>query len=214
MSKHKRIYLENHGCAANKFDIEIMRAHLINTGYLLTRDHDSADLLLLNTCGVKKPTEDRLVARLHLFSQLNKPLIITGCLPKINLPAVLKAAPNFSAILGPQSVNKIIFAVQSAMNGKKKIYFSEKPLSKLEQPKARINKYIEIIAISVGCMGACTYCSVKFARGDLYSYPKELIVQRIRKVVNEGVNEIWLTSQDSGAYGLDLNTSLVELLKE
>ncbi|MEM0050172.1 MAG: tRNA (N(6)-L-threonylcarbamoyladenosine(37)-C(2))-methylthiotransferase [Candidatus Bathyarchaeia archaeon] len=211
----KAIYIESYGCAANKADTEIMLAHIVNAGYRVVDKIEDADIILVNTCGVKKPTEDRITGRIRFFSGLNKPLIIAGCLPKINFGAIINAAPNFAAVLDPYSVDKILLALKAAENGEKnRIFFSEKPIIKLEQPKIRLNKVIEIIPISEGCLGACTYCCVRFARGRLFSYPKKLIVDRLRSAVSEGVREIWLTSQDNGAYGMDIKVSLVELLKE
>ncbi|MEM1514671.1 MAG: tRNA (N(6)-L-threonylcarbamoyladenosine(37)-C(2))-methylthiotransferase [Thermoproteota archaeon] len=211
----KTIYVESYGCAANKADLEIMLAHIINAGYRIVDRIDDADIILINTCGVKKPTEDRIIGRIRIFNGLNKPFIIAGCLPKINFKAIMRVAPNVSAILDPYSVDKIVLALKTAEKGERgRVFFSEKPMVKPEQPKIRLNKVIEIVPISEGCLGACAYCCVRFARGKLFSYPRELIVNRLKLAVSEGAKEIWLTSQDNGAYGLDIGTSLVELLKE
>lgn len=211
----KRVYIENYGCTSNKFDLEIILGHLKQAGYEVAYDSKEADIFIVNTCGVKKPTEDRVIAKLRSYGTLNKPLIITGCLPKINLDAIHKATPNFSAILDPQSLDKIPLALRSAENGERNIvYTSQKPVFKLNQPKIRLNPVIEILSISEGCTGACTYCCVKFARGTIRSYPKETIIERVRKAVSEGVKEVWMTSQDSGAYGQDIGTNLAELIRE
>jgi len=211
----KSIYVEGYGCTANKFDLEIMLAHLISAGYRLTDVPRSADIVLINTCGVKKPTEDRIIERIRRLSRLHKPLIIAGCLPKINFKAIVKAAPDFSAILDPRSIDNILSAAKSAEAGKKnRIFFRREPIAKLSEPKIRLNPHIEIISIAEGCAGACAFCCVRFARGRLSSYPKALIAERIRQAVSEGVREIWLTSQDSGAYGVDGGTNLAELLRE
>jgi MiaB-like tRNA modifying enzyme len=192
-----------------------MLAHLMSAGYRLTYGAASADVILINTCAVKKPTEDRIVEKIRVLSQLNKPLIVAGCLPKINFKAVLKAAPDLSAVLDPRSVDKILLAVKSAERGEKsKIFFSQKPVHKLRQPKIRLNPSVEIISISEGCVGACAFCCVRFARGALFSYPKEDIVKRVSHAVSEGVKEFWFTSQDNGAYGLDIKTNLAELLED
>lgn len=212
---NKRVYVESYGCTSNKFDLEIILAYMKQAGYRVTKEPRSADVFLVNTCGVKKPTEDRVIAKLRVLGRHDKPLIIAGCLPKINLEAVLKAAPSFSAILDPQSLDKIPLAIRSAERGEKnRIFFSEKPLLKLLQSKIRLNPCIEIISISEGCTGACTYCCVRSARGSLLSYPKEMIVERVGKAVDEGVKEIWMTSQDNGVYGTEVGTNLAELLRE
>jgi MiaB-like tRNA modifying enzyme len=131
------------------------------------------------------------------------------------LKAILKAAPDFSALLDPQSVDKVVLAVKSAEEGgKNRIFFSKRNVVKLELPKIRLNRTVEIVLISEGCMGACAFCCVRFARGALFSYPKGVIVRRVSQAVSEGVKEVWITSQDNGAYGLDIGTSLAELLRE
>jgi len=208
-------YVENYGCTANAFDLEIMLAGLTNGGYTITDHAESADIILVNTCGVKKPTEDKILARLSILSSFDKPLIIAGCLPKINLEAIHRSAPSFSVAVDPHSVNRILEAVKDAEAGlKHRLFFSDRPEIKLLHPRARLNRFIEIIQVAEGCAGACSFCCVRFARGRLLSYPKKLIIDRMRKAVSEGLREFWITSQDNGAYGLDARSDLAELLKE
>ncbi|KAL8556647.1 hypothetical protein ACS0TY_004191 [Phlomoides rotata] len=66
----------------------------------------------------------------------------------------------------------------------------------------RKNKFVEILPINVGCLGACTYCKTKHARGHLGSYTVDSLAGRARSVVADGVKEIWLSSEDTGAYGM------------
>jgi MiaB-like tRNA modifying enzyme len=75
---------------------------------------------------------------------------------------------------------------------------------------------VEIIPICEGCLGSpCSYCKVKAARGHLRSYPKEEIIQQARRAIaHDHIPELWLTAQDTGCYGKDINSSLPELLKE
>ncbi|HIE18908.1 TPA: tRNA (N(6)-L-threonylcarbamoyladenosine(37)-C(2))-methylthiotransferase, partial [Candidatus Bathyarchaeota archaeon] len=184
-------------------------------GYRLSNDPEKTDIILINTCGVKKPTGDRIIERIRHLSQLNRPLIICGCLPRINPKAIQKAAPNFAAMLDPRSVDRIVKAARFAQNGGRNIFFfSEVPPPKLSQPMLRLSRVIEIIAISEGCLGSCAYCCVRFARGRLHSFPKDDILEKVKKAVSEGIKEIWLTSQDSGAYGRDIGTNPAELLNE
>uniref|UniRef100_A0A5K3FPD3 Threonylcarbamoyladenosine tRNA methylthiotransferase n=2 Tax=Mesocestoides corti TaxID=53468 RepID=A0A5K3FPD3_MESCO len=74
----------------------------------------------------------------------------------------------------------------------------------LSLPKIRRNPLIEILVVSTGCLNACTYCKTKHARGVLASYTVAELVQRAIEAFNDGVREIWLTSEDLGAYGRDL----------
>jgi threonylcarbamoyladenosine tRNA methylthiotransferase CDKAL1 len=80
-------------------------------------------------------------------------------------------------------------------------------------PKIRKNNLVEIIPLSTGCLGSCTYCKTRHARGKLGSYDPNAIVERAKQAIEEGVMEIWLTSEDTGAYGRDINTNLPDLLR-
>lgn len=91
---------------------------------------------------------------------------------------------------------------------------SHRSLPPLALPKIRRNPRIEIIPINVGCLNACTYCKTKHARGNLQSWPVEAIVNRVREVLqDQNIREIRLTSEDVGAYGLDIGTDVVVLLR-
>ena len=79
-------------------------------------------------------------------------------------------------------------------------------------PKVRKDPSVEIIPISLGCNGACTFCQTKLARGSLRSYPVKEILQRVDAVKNTA-SEIWLTSEDTGAYGQDIGADLITLLQ-
>jgi threonylcarbamoyladenosine tRNA methylthiotransferase CDKAL1 len=82
----------------------------------------------------------------------------------------------------------------------------------LDLPKVRRNPFVEIIPINTGCLNQCTYCKTKHARGDLGSYEPDEIWARVEAVIQEGVKEIWLTSEDTGAYGKDIGVTIMNLL--
>ncbi len=215
MLNQKYVYIETYGCPSNKFDSEIIVAYLKKNGYALVGDPNFADLFIVNTCGVKKPTEDRILSRLHYLKNLDKPIIISGCLPKINLEGIMKTIPNFSAVMDPYSIDQITRVIKCVESGRRNlIFFSDVPKIKPQMSRFRMNKIIDIMQISEGCLGSCSFCCTKFARGVLFSYPSKLIIDQINSAVRDGVKEIWLTSQDTGAYGMDNNSSLSELLTD
>lgn len=175
---------------------------------------EEAEIIIINTCGVKKPTEDKILNRIKKLSTLGKKIIIAGCLPKIVFEKVIKAAPNFSAIIDPFSIDKISEICLRVLNGEKGIIvFSEKSPIKPCLPKKSSSKVIGIIQIAEGCTSACSYCCVRFARGRLQSYPHEKILEDLRNFINNGFKEIWLTSQDLSAYNYN-GYRLPELLNE
>jgi len=209
----RNIYFESYGCPSNRSDLEIMLSCLRDAGFKLTSDIGSADVVLINTCVVKKPTEDRMLNRLRYFKSLGKPVIVAGCLPKVDLQAVRSVLGEGFVALDPQSIDKVVYAVEKVRTSGETLIFSEEPPVKPDLNKFRLNPVVEVVQVAEGCVGACTYCCVRFARGRLRSFPLESILRRIEKAVKEGVKEVWLTAQDLGAYGLDLGLELTDLLE-
>lgn len=209
----KTVFVENYGCISNRFDLEIMLAYLEKEGIRVVDCVDFADFILVNSCAVKKSTEDRVLGRLRLLGGLNKPVIVAGCLPKIDFSAVVKSVPNYSAVLDPFSVDKIVRVLRDIEVGKVNgSYISDATCCKIEMPKVRLCEALDIVQICEGCVGSCAFCCTRFARGRLYSYPVKMVVDRVREIVGCGVKEIWITAQDTGCYGLDSGSSLAELL--
>ena len=209
----RNIYFENYGCPSNRSDLEIMLNYLTAAGFKLIDNIGLADVVLINTCAVKKPTEDRMLSRLRYFRSLGKPVIVTGCLPKVNLQAIRGVLGGRFVALDPRSIDKVVYAVESVYADRETLIFSEEPPVKPALGKFRLNPIVEVVQVAEGCAGACTYCCVRFARGRLRSFPLESILDRIEKAVKEGVREVWLTGQDLGAYGLDLGVDLIDLLE-
>ena len=207
-----KISVLTYGCSANRADSEIMCGLLKKSGYDIVNNPKESDLNIINTCVVKQPTQSRMIFRIKELTKLNKPLIVAGCMPKIERDVVEKIAPKAS-MLGPDSVQKIIKVVNDTLSGKKVILLKDLRKPKLCLPRARRNNIIHITPIAIGCTSACSYCCVRFARGKIFSYPPDLIIKDIEQALKQGCKEIWLTSQDNGCYGLDIGVRLPELLR-
>lgn len=123
------------------------------------------------------------------------------------------------SVIGVQQIDRVVEVVEETLKGNSVRFLGQKKEAgkkiggaKLTLPKVRRNPLIEIIAINTGCLNQCTYCKTKHARGELGSYPPDEIVERAKQAFEEGVCELWLTSEDTGAYGRDIGTNLPELL--
>ncbi|MGC8850140.1 MAG: hypothetical protein ACP5QI_06685, partial [Candidatus Bathyarchaeia archaeon] len=149
-------YAESYGCSSNTFDFQVILGILTEHGFRRVGDPDEAELIILNTCGVKKVTEDRMFSRIVRLSRTNKPLIISGCLPRIAFDKIVKAAPNFAAVLDPYSVERIIEAASGAIRGNKGlVYFSSEAGTlhrKLLRKRERLNPFIDVIQVAEGCL--------------------------------------------------------------
>ncbi|RLG48728.1 MAG: hypothetical protein DRN92_00400 [Thermoproteota archaeon] len=206
----RRIYLETHGCTMNRADSEAMLRILKESGFERTNFPEEADLIILNTCNVKQPTEQRMLSRTRALSLLNKPLIITGCMAATQ-PALLRRYA--AALIGPKSIGVIADVAKKVLEGKKGIEVVEDlSLNKAEMGRIPLSKVSAVIPVAEGCLGQCTYCITRFARGRLRSYPPDSILRAIRSRINEGFKEVYLTAQDLGVYGWDIGTNIAKLL--
>uniref|UniRef100_A0A1B0G4Q9 tRNA-t(6)A37 methylthiotransferase n=1 Tax=Glossina morsitans morsitans TaxID=37546 RepID=A0A1B0G4Q9_GLOMM len=212
----QKVYVKTWGCSHNNSDSEYMAGQLAAYGYQLTDAKDKADLWLLNSCTVKNPSEDTFRNEIENGMRNGKHVVVAGCVPQ--------GAPKADylrglSVIGVQQIDRVVEVVEETLKGHSvRLLQNKKQQGKrlgganLALPKVRKNPLIEIIPINTGCLNQCTYCKTKHARGDLASYPPEEIVARAQQSFNEGCCEIWLTSEDTGAYGRDIGSSLPELL--
>ncbi|MEM2262950.1 MAG: tRNA (N(6)-L-threonylcarbamoyladenosine(37)-C(2))-methylthiotransferase [Candidatus Bathyarchaeia archaeon] len=208
-----RVFLKSFGCSTNLADGEVMAGCLARAGYVLVDSLAGADVVVYNTCAVKGPTENRMIDLLKRVPK-SKKLIVVGCLPLINFERLQREA-SFDGVAGPALGKRIVDIVEAVLKGDKVVALegAERAKPDMHLPRVRLNPVIGIIPISYGCLGSCAYCCVVFARGRLRSYSVSEIVERVKMDLAEGVREFWLTSQDTACYGLDLGTSLPELVE-
>lgn len=210
----KKLTILTYGCSLNNADSEIMKFLIQKRikereDLIFVENSDDADVVIVNTCAVKKATEIHMLRVIRELKEKNKDVIVAGCLAQA-LPEYFK---NY-VIVGTENLEKINDAIDAILEGRIKqfIDFNYSFLKNSEIEKTLHSNIIEIIPISRGCLGNCTYCITKIARGNLKSYSKEAIIKRMKFALENNVKEIWLTSQDSFCYGFDLNTNIVELL--
>jgi MiaB-like tRNA modifying enzyme len=206
-----KIYSEVYGCSANRSDYEIMLGLLKSNGFELVDSANKSDINLLVTCTVKTPTANRMIFRIKELTKTNKPLVVAGCFAKAESKIVEKLNPNAS-LIGPNSIDKIVDVAYKTLSGRKSIEI-DGSVEKANLPHFRTNPIIDIVEINSGCTSFCSFCETKLARGNLRSYRPDKIRDQIKKAVAEGCKEIWITSQDTSAYGRDIGTNLPELLE-
>jgi threonylcarbamoyladenosine tRNA methylthiotransferase CDKAL1 len=202
-------HLKIFGCSHNQSDGEVMGGLLDEAGFVATEDPDAADIIVLNSCAVKGPGQALI---LHLVNQYRstKHVLVAGCIPQ-SMPEL--AGLEGVHLLGVQQFQRIVDAVDRIISGEQIRWLSKQDLPSLNLPKRRNNSLVEIIPINLGCLHACTYCKTKHARGHLRSYTIEAIVDRAKSAIAEGAKQIWITSEDAGAYGKDIGVTLPQLLR-
>ena len=196
-----KAYVEGYGCSLNHADTGEIKGFLADNDFSLVFSPEQADIMVINTCAVKVPTEFKMVRRISELKKTaeenNSVLIVCGCLKEINPDAI----PSSKRVLscGP-SLKEFALLLGLPPAG-----FS--PLHR----QIRCHERISIIPISRGCLGECSFCAVKNARGTLESYSLKELKRAFEEAAAE-TKEIWLTAQDCGCYGFDAAKNLVGLL--
>lgn len=197
------IYIESYGCSANLNNSEIIKGLLQQAGLFTTNNPKIADIAIINTCIVKGPTEERMFSRIkELTKSFGGRLIVVGCMPDVLADEIRKISPKVS-LVGSHHMSEIAKAVRELSKRKIVCLIGQKNEIKLCMPKINTNKIIGITQILEGCVGNCSYCITRYAKGRLFSYPKEQVIKNVKNDLQNGCKEIWLTSQDNAAYGLD-----------
>lgn len=191
-----RFYLETYGCAANRGNSEAFSSALVDAGHRRS-SQEEAQLVIVNTCAVTERTERKILRRLSELQ--GERLVVAGCLP--------------SAI--PEAVRDLrcreVLGILSAPSGRR-IGEALPPEPGLPGSGRQARDRCAVVNISEGCAGRCSYCIVRRARGLLRSKTVQEVAKEVRRRLKEGAVEVQLASQDAAAYGLDLGSSLPELI--
>ena len=210
-----KVYIDSYGCTFNKADGQIMAGILLENEIDIVESVEEADVIIVNTCYVKLPTENKVVYKIQKLQKdfPDKKIIVSGCMVEIDPEKLDNIGPNCSWI-GPHQLNKSADVVNATYCGEviRETGFSKE--SKVGVPKRTDGSLIHIIQICEGCIGACTFCCTRFARGPLNSYPIADIVAEAKEAIENGAREIQLTAQDTAAFGRDSGEKLSDLIKE
>jgi len=198
--------LETYGCAMNQADSEIICGLLERHGH--RRVKEKGEIVVINTCTVKTPTENKIRKKLRELAAKKRRVVVAGCLPAAQ-KKIADEFPRFCFIgVNPTDV---VEAAAAAAGGRRYVAINA-PEEKVCMPKNRLNRFVEITPIAEGCLGECSYCITRAARGKLKSFQEKRVVEHVKHALADGVREVWITAQDTGAYGLDRGTSLPKLL--
>lgn len=223
MAKLNYVYIETYGCSANQNNSEIIKGILKQAGYEITNNEKIADIIILNTCVVKSKTESKIKRRIQDLgkNRKRKLVIIAGCMPETDAKQIKQLNPD-TILLGTHHFSEIPRLIRK--NLEDKLYWSEQNKfldynheEKINMPKISNNKLISITQISEGCLGNCSFCKARLAKGRLFSYGINEIIKSIESDLKNGAKEIWLTSQDNANYSMDKEEKkqrLPELLKK
>lgn len=210
-----KLYFQTHGCSTNQSESEIMMGLLSKAGFEIVDDAFSADILVINICTVKgEETALREIRKLN-EAYSDKKLIVAGCITKTILREARRIKEEISFI-NTHNIKSIAEVVEEALHDNIIEAVGADSYKKINLPRIRNNPVVGIIPILNSCAGYCSYCSVRYVKGRLMSYPVEDVRREAVKAVDEGCRELWITSQDNSAYMLEHGrvSRLPELINE
>jgi tRNA-2-methylthio-N6-dimethylallyladenosine synthase len=199
----------------NENDTEIAKQLLLNGGFEVVDSEDEADIVILNTCAVRKKSEDKVYSHIGKLRKKGKKIGIMGCVADKEKENLFRRGVSF--VIGTRAIAKIPEAVSNAKDGTKQIYLDD-TLDEIDYHKVetRNSKHHAWITIIYGCDRFCTYCIVPYTRGREKSRPMESVLLEVGSLVEKGYKEFTFLGQNVDAYGKDLSdgTSLAKLLIE
>ena len=189
------------GCPKALVDSEQIVTQLRAEGYVIAPDYAGADLVVVNTCGfIDTAVAESLDAIGEALAENGK-VIVTGCLgAKDGGAFIRKAHPNVLAVTGPHALGEVMAAVH------KRLPKPHDPFTDLVPPQGikLTPKHYAYLKISEGCNHRCTFCIIPSLRGDLVSRPIGEVLAEAQRLLDAGVKELLVISQDTSAYGVDV----------
>ena len=205
----KKVYIETLGCQMNKSDAERMYGMLEHLGYTQTDEPRDADMLIINTCSIRQLSEDKAYSQIGVWGKWknNRPdlkIIFAGCVAQQTGEKLFRRAPYVDLVLGTQRLYELPELVKRIEAGERVVSTEEKPYEESDIQINRVKSVNAWVPIMEGCNNFCTYCIVPYTRGRERSRKSELILNEIKKALNEGFKEITLLGQNVDSYGKDL----------
>ncbi len=195
-----KFYVESYGCTMNRGEGRELAEDMASLGFEPATSADEADVVILNTCTVVETTEKHMLSRISKLRAQGKDIVVTGCMAKAQPSRIEIRLPD-SPIIPPSDYSS----------------FKQRMIDRygiLGSPTTIEVGTEGILPIAQGCLGNCSYCITKIARGDLITYPRKELVRRFDSFLSRGCKEILVTAQDTAAYGYDTGDDLNNLLKD
>jgi ribosomal protein S12 methylthiotransferase len=187
------------GCPKALVDSERIITRLRAEGYELTRNHENADLAIVNTCGFLTSAQEESLGAIGEALKKNGKVIVTGCMGS-EPEKITERHPGVLAITGPQQYDAVIEAVHRSAPPTRHPFIDLIPAQGIKLTP----RHYAYLKISEGCNNRCTFCIIPKLRGDLVSRPIGDVLREAERLVNAGVKELLIISQDTSAYGIDI----------
>ncbi len=187
------------GCPKNLVDSERIITKLKSDGYEISPEYNASDLVVVNTCGFLNSAIEESLEVIGEALDENGKVLVTGCLGKKS-EMILEKYPNVLGISGPQDYENLIGAVHENLPIEHHVFTSLVPKEGIKLTP----RHYAYLKISEGCNNSCTFCIIPDIRGKLKSRALDDVMLEAKRLVNAGVKELLVISQDTSAYGVDI----------
>ena len=217
------IFFVSLGCDKNLVDSEVMLGLLDAKGYQIVDDETQADVMVINTCCFIHDAKEESIQTILDMARYKeegrlKALVVTGCLAQRYKQEIIDEIPEVDVVLGTTSYDKIVEAVEEALEGKSEVELADIDALPLPETKRLVTTggHYAYLKIAEGCDKHCTYCIIPKVRGNYRSVPMERLIKEAQELADQGVKELILVAQETTVYGQDIygEKSLHKLLKE
>ena len=187
------------GCPKALVDSERILSQLKSEGYEIAPDYEGAELVVVNTCGFIDEAVTESLTTIGEALERNGKVIVTGCLGA-KPDQILQHHPEVLAVTGPHAYEEVVGAVHAHLPPRHAPFIDLLPPQGLKLTP----RHYAYLKISEGCNHRCTFCVIPSLRGDLVSRPVAEVLREAETLVEAGVKELLVISQDTSAYGVDL----------
>ena len=200
---NNKFYIDQHGCAKNQTDGELLCGFLTDAGFELTQNAEEASFIIINSCGfiesAKKESIDAIYSIKSAYPESK--LILAGCLSERYAELFNQSIPELDGIFGNGDLSKIVDFMKNVLAGKRetKVYPQE-GICYGKRPYLFNYKASAFVKITEGCSNNCSFCAIPIIRGPVRSRCVNDIVDEINQLVQKGVYEINLIGQDLAAF--------------
>ena len=221
-NSNKKVAFCSLGCKVNQYETNAMAQKFVANGYEIVEFDEYADVYIVNTCTVTNIADRKSRQMLRRAKEINKDatLVACGCYAQV-AKEELKKIPEIDLIIGNNEKNDIISIIENHIAQKGTEDIVSDVMYKLDNVELGTTTYTEktraVIKIQDGCDRFCSYCLIPYARGHIRSRKIENVIEEIKKVVEEGINEVVITGIHIASYGRDFkgeNIGLIDLLEE
>lgn len=217
----EKVHFVSLGCPKNRVDSEVMVGQILASDFSLTDDAEDADVIVVNTCSFIQPATEESIDTVLQMAQLKeqakcKKLIVTGCMVQRYGSALEGELPEVDFFLGTGEYHRLGEVLKKQNSIQKS--FVDTPMYIHDEFAPRVSSWrphSAYLKISEGCNHRCAFCIIPTLRGKLRSRSMGSLITEAEKLVDQGAVEINIVSQDSTAYGRDLNdgSNLGDLLR-